>query len=122
MKMSAYHKNSDFQFYGDFTNVCIQIQEREILIPNVFSPVEDEAATGFVIKGLETLADNNFQIVNKWGREVFRGRNYKNNWTAEGLKEGSYFYLLMLKETEDAEWKVFKGYVMLLRRKNNINI
>ncbi|MFC3560381.1 T9SS type B sorting domain-containing protein [Pedobacter jamesrossensis] len=49
------------------------------------------------------------------GKEIFKRRKYKNDWTGEGLEEGNYYYLLMIKESEDSEWKTFKGYVTLLR-------
>ncbi|RZK93281.1 MAG: gliding motility-associated C-terminal domain-containing protein [Pedobacter sp.] len=115
MEMGAHHKNNGFHYYSDFTNVCIKVKQAEILIPNLFTPSEDGQAEGFEIKGLEHLADNNLYIVNQWGQEVYKSRNYKNEWTAEGLKDGNYYYLLMIQESSGAEWKAFKGYITLIR-------
>lgn len=115
--MSLQHKNKGFHYYSDVTTVCIKVAKAEILIPNLFAPSEDGDNECFEISGLEHVYDNNLYIVNCWGKEVFRARNYKNNWTAKGLKEGNYFFLLMIQESKVSEWKTFKGYISLIRKR-----
>ncbi|RZJ68365.1 MAG: hypothetical protein EOO45_14895, partial [Flavobacterium sp.] len=62
---------------------------------------------------------NELQIVNRWGNEVFRAKGYQNNWTGEGLNEGTYYYLLRVKKAGSNEVEVFKGYITLIRAFKN---
>lgn len=91
----------------------------ELLIPNLFTPNGDGNNDTFEIIGLNQFADNDLVIVNRWGNEVFRTKMYQNNWTGEGLNEGTYYYVLRTKKTASAEWKVFKGYITLIRAFKN---
>ncbi|WP_410221394.1 gliding motility-associated C-terminal domain-containing protein [Pedobacter sp.] len=86
-----------------------------LTVPNLFTPNGDGTNDAFEIRGLEMFATNDIVIVNRWGNEVFRATNYKNNWTGEGLNEGTYYYVLRVKENARSEWQVFKGYVMLAK-------
>lgn len=87
----------------------------DLFIPNLFTPNGDGNNDTFEIKGLGQFPDNELVIVNRWGNEVFRTNNYQNNWTGEGLNEGTYYYLLKARKTGATEWKVFKGYITLIR-------
>jgi gliding motility-associated-like protein/uncharacterized repeat protein (TIGR01451 family) len=85
-------------------------------VPNVFTPNGDNRNETFVIKNLDLYPDNELTIVNRWGNTVFQGKNYRNDWAATGLNEGTYFYLLKVKRESD-QWEIYKGYVTLLRNK-----
>lgn len=84
-------------------------------IPNLFTPNGDGINDTFEIRGLDLFAQNDLTIVNRWGNEVFRATGYQNNWTGEGLNEGTYFYVLRVKENSGSEWQVFKGAVMFTK-------
>ena len=58
---------------------------------------------------------NELTILNRWGSEVFKAKNYKNSnaWDGLGLNTGTYFYLL--KVNVNNEPKVYKGFITLLR-------
>jgi len=84
-------------------------------IPNVFTPNGDGNNDTFEIRGLELFAENDIIIVNRWGNEVFKQTNYKNTWTGEGLNEGTYYYILRVKEHAGDEWQIYKGYITLIR-------
>ncbi|WP_113661922.1 gliding motility-associated C-terminal domain-containing protein [Pedobacter nanyangensis] len=86
-----------------------------LTIPNLFTPNGDGVNDAFEIRGLELFAENELLIVNRWQNEVFKSKDYRNTWTGEGLNEGTYFYVLRVKETQGSEWKVFKGYITLIR-------
>lgn len=86
-----------------------------LIIPNLFTPNGDGTNETFEIRGVELFAENDLVIVNLWGNEVFKASNYQNNWTGEGLNEGTYFYVLRVKENASSEWQVFKGYITLMR-------
>ncbi|WP_158825466.1 CshA/CshB family fibrillar adhesin-related protein [Mucilaginibacter lacusdianchii] len=102
--------------YGFYTNVAtgtITINSVSLLnVPTLFTPNGDGANDTFEIRGLEQFSENELVIVNRWGNEVYHSTNYKNNWTGEGLNEGTYYYILKVKEND---WQVIKGYITLLR-------
>lgn len=87
----------------------------DLFIPNLFTPNGDGNNDRFEIRGLDQFPDNELVIVNRWGNEVFRTKNYQNNWTGEGLNEGTYYYLLKAKNNADTEYRVLKGWVTLIR-------
>ena len=63
----------------------------EITIPNVFTPNSDGFNDTFFIDGI-TGTRNTVKIWNRWGNLIFDAVNYKNNWRAEGVADGTYFY------------------------------
>lgn len=93
----------------------LEIGGEDLFIPNLFTPNGDGRNDAFEIRGLDQFPENELVIVNRWGNEVFRTTNYQNNWTGEGLNEGTYYYLLKARKTGSGEWKVFKGYVTLIQ-------
>jgi len=93
--------------------------DKEILglkIPNVITPDGDGKNDAFVIQGLQAYPQNNMVIFNRWGNEVWHstGSTYQNNWTGEGLNEGTYYYILKLRDNTGT-WQVLKGWVTLLK-------
>lgn len=84
--------------------------------PNVFTPNHDNINDFYKISGLEFYPENEFTVVNRWGNHVYERKSYKNDWTGEGLSEGTYFYVLKIKSPDD-KWEVFKGFITLIRTK-----
>ena len=95
------------------------ISGRNLFIPNLFTPNGDGTNEIFEIRGLNLFSQNDLVIVNRWGNEVYKSSNYQNNWTGEGLNEGTYYYLLRVKENASSPWQVFKGYITLIRAFKN---
>ncbi len=89
-------------------------QVNPLIVPNVFTPNGDGVNDTFFIPGLETYTENEITIINRWGNDVYEKKNYKNDWTGNGLVEGTYFYILRAK-TLAGVWDVYKGYVTLIR-------
>ncbi|KQC00063.1 gliding motility-associated C-terminal domain-containing protein, partial [Pedobacter sp. Hv1] len=87
----------------------------ELKIPNLFTPNGDGKNDMFEIIGLSQFRENSLVIVNRWENQVYHATNYQNNWTGEGLNEGTYFYLLKVKRTDNSEWVIYKGYITLVR-------
>ena len=87
----------------------------ELKIPTLFSPNGDGVNDEFVIKDLGDYAQNELIVINRWGNEVYRQADYKNNWSGTGLNEGTYFYILRLKKSNGESWLIKKGYVTLIR-------
>ncbi|WP_197082434.1 gliding motility-associated C-terminal domain-containing protein, partial [Pedobacter sp. BMA] len=95
------------------------IKGDELLIPNLFTPNGDGRNDTFEIRGLTEFAENEITIVNRWGNQVYHAKNYRNNWSGEGLNEGTYYYLVKVRKAGSFEWKVFSGYVTLIRAFKN---
>jgi gliding motility-associated-like protein/uncharacterized repeat protein (TIGR01451 family) len=85
-------------------------------IPNVFTPNGDGLNDTFTIKDLPKYPENELLVFNRWGNSVFQEKNYHNEWTAQNLSEGTYFYILKIKSSAGI-WEDYHGYLTLLRRK-----
>ncbi|RXK83556.1 T9SS type B sorting domain-containing protein [Filimonas effusa] len=95
------------------------VHQKEVLavhIPNVITPNGDGVNDQLIIKGLEQYAENELIILNRWGNHVFEQKRYMHNWDGNGLSEGTYFYLLRIKD-RSGQWQELKGYVTLVRPK-----
>jgi gliding motility-associated-like protein/uncharacterized repeat protein (TIGR01451 family) len=96
-------------------NVATNVQQVDhLVVPNVFTPNGDGVNDAFYIPGLDTYSETQLNIINRWGSTVYEKKNYQNDWTGDGLAEGTYFYVLKVK-TLAGIWDVYKGYVTLLR-------
>jgi gliding motility-associated-like protein len=86
----------------------------EIKVPNVITPNGDGSNDFFVIENIERLESSYLRIYNRWGKIVFSSKNYKNDWNAEGLSDGVYFWQIDYKTffREATE----KGTVTVLRK------
>lgn len=85
-----------------------------IKIPNVFTPNGDGKNETFFIEKLDRYTENQLTIINRWGSTVYEKNGYLNDWTANGLVDGTYFYVLKVK-TASGQWQEFKGYVTVMR-------
>lgn len=93
--------------------VYMKIVPRDLYIPNVFTPNEDGKNDNYVITGLEAYDRVELIIVDRFGKELFRADSYANEWTGEGLKEGTYFYNVTAFKGADS--RLYKGSVLLKR-------
>ena len=84
--------------------------EPELTIPNIITPNNDGVNDVFVISGLGTLVWE-LSIFNRWGKQVYHSREYKNDWSGAELPEAVYFYLLKHQESGQA----FKGFLEIHR-------
>ncbi len=75
--------------------VKVIIEESLFAIPNVFTPNNDGKNEVFFIENLPEKGAY-LRISNRWGKTVFETSNYQNDWKAEGLSDGVYFYLLQI--------------------------
>lgn len=91
-----------------------ELASNNLVFPNVFSPNNDGNNDTWVVKNLEKYSDNDLTIINRWGNEVYKARSYQNNWTGDGLSEGTYYYIVRAKLCDGTD-QMFKGYVMIVR-------
>ena len=100
-------------------NIAQNIQQiNPLSVPNVFTPNGDGINDTFTIPGLDAYSESELIVMNSTGSSVYNKKNYMNDWTGDGLPEGTYFYILKVKSTEGV-WDAYKGYVTLLRTKLN---
>lgn len=86
----------------------------ELVFSNVFTPNGDGLNEYFKVGGLDSYTGSELYVYNRWGTQVYASKDYKNDWTGNGLNEGTYYYLLRVK-TSSEETKSFKGWVQILR-------
>ena len=75
----------------------------------MISPNGDQANDYFVIRNIEYWS-NELSIYSRWGNKVYSVNNYKNQWKADDLPDGTYFYVLKLNDGTE-----HTGHVSVLR-------
>lgn len=93
--------------------VINESQPVSITIPNVFTPNGDGVNDQFIILGIEDCEQHRLIIKNRAGKIVYQSTQYHNDWTAEGLPEGAYFYQFAYKVNGIEE--VRSGALTILR-------
>ncbi|RDC64679.1 ice-binding family protein [Adhaeribacter pallidiroseus] len=88
--------------------------DANLIFPTAFTPNGDDKNETWVIDNLLKFPENEVQVINRWGNEVYRAKNYQNDWRANGLGEATYFYVLRVKLC-DSTTKVYRGYITVVR-------
>ncbi|MBC5994941.1 T9SS type B sorting domain-containing protein [Pontibacter cellulosilyticus] len=101
-KLSAYNQHCE-------ANDEIRIKFKDcvggLFVPNIITPNGDGLNDVFFVHGL--MEDNwELKIYSRWGKEVYRANNYKNDWAPPAAAgTGVYFYHL----THPATGRTYKG-------------
>ena len=86
--------------------VRIPIKEAQLKIPSVITPNGDGKNDLFLILNEkktgspeDTKITNEFQnmelvIFDRWGRKIYESSDYKSDWSAKGIPDGTYYYML----------------------------
>jgi len=90
----------------------IQSNACEVKIPNVFTPNGGQGNDSFEIEGLEKYSGAELTVFNRWGQKVYESTNYRNDWRANDLSDGTYWYVLILPYGIKTE---YKGTIEILR-------
>ena len=93
-------KDSDNDGIGDECDVM------GIIVPNGFSPNDDNINDTWVIENITSFPKNVVKVFNRWGNKVFEANNYQNNWDGKSrdalgskrLPVGAYLYIIELNE------------------------
>ncbi len=86
-------------------------------VPTIITPNGDNTNDDFIIPCLATedYPDNQVIIYNQWGDEVYRSKNYQNDWSGtyngENLPVGTYFWLVDFNKGE----KPSAGFLVIER-------
>jgi len=111
----TYRVKDAFGYYTNVATATLNANFFDVTVPNLFTPNGDGINDTFEIRGLNQYQENELSIVNRWGNEVYHAKGYQNNWTGEGLNEGTYYYLLRIKKPGSNDFQVLKGYITLIR-------
>ena len=95
-----------------------------LIIPNAFSPNNDDFNDYFIIVNLEQYENNNIIIFNRWGDKVYEASPYLNDWDGSSDKakfvvsgnkvvDGTYYYILNLNEKDK---EPINGFIDLRRK------
>ena len=95
---------------GDSDMATMEIVGCDVEFVNVFSPNGDGLNEELTFKYLSSFPGNQLLIFDRWGNEVYQKLDYGNNWRADGLDEGTYYYVLTIPSKE-----TMSGSFMLLR-------
>lgn len=84
-------------------------------MPNVITPDGDGKNDVLKIPGIKAYPENTLSVFNRWGNEVWHSNGvYQENWSGEGLNEGTYYFKLSLKD-KTGKWVTFIKWVTLLK-------
>lgn len=90
-------------------------QVRSFFIPNVITPGKlDGKNDTFEIRGLQRFASSSLTILNRNGDHVYESDEYQNDWAANGLNAGSFYYVLVITDSQGVE-QVYKGWVQVIK-------
>ena len=81
---------------------------------NVFTPNGDGHNDTFLIKNVQNYHNSRLVVVNRAGHTVFDQVGYQNDWTAENLPSGVYYFSLNLNEPRN-EQQLYNGIVTILK-------
>ena len=101
-----------------WSNIACVTFVPELYPYNIITPNDDGLNDVFVIENIEHYPNAVLTIFNRWGRQIFKTRTYKNNW--EGMSNGkilpnsTYYYVLELNEPRSVQ-KTVNGTISIFR-------
>jgi gliding motility-associated-like protein len=64
------------------------------------TPNNDGKNETLAFEFLEFYPENELKVFNRWGALIYEKKGYDNSWTASGFSDGTYFYILDLKNEQ----------------------
>ncbi|MET4105522.1 gliding motility-associated C-terminal domain-containing protein [Hymenobacter sp. UYP22] len=80
----------------------------EVFVPNIITPNHDDKNETFIPRF--SCRPARLQVFTRWGNKVFETDTYRNDWRADNLPDGLYYYHL-----KDADGRAIKGWVTVER-------
>ncbi|WP_448519240.1 Ig-like domain-containing protein [Rhodoflexus sp.] len=81
-------------------SITIVVEPIDITIrpkQQVISPNGDGINDTWVVEHLDKYEGHLLRVMDRWGRTVFETSQYRNDWNAEGLPDGVYYYRLEVR-------------------------
>lgn len=102
------------------TNIFVGLDsddDCELIFYSGITPNGDGKNDIWIIENIEQFPDNDIQIFNRWGQQVWEGSNYDNttvvweglNSSGDEMADATYFYVAVVSG------KTYKGWVELTR-------
>jgi gliding motility-associated-like protein len=88
----------------------INVEIRELFIPNLITPNADNHNDSFEITKTNG-AEIEVEFFNIWGSSIYKNLNYKNDWGGNNLSDGVYYYII----TDQKCNKDYKGWFHLIK-------
>ncbi|MDJ1480762.1 gliding motility-associated C-terminal domain-containing protein [Cytophagaceae bacterium YF14B1] len=96
--------------------IIIELDTSKLKIPNVITPDKDINLTNETFKVTGTRSTLKLIICNRWGQEVYTSADYQNDWVADNLPDGLYYYYVSSAENC---FPPQKGWLHVLRGPQN---
>jgi len=84
----------------------------EIAAPNVMTPNNDGKNDVFLVEGLDIQSPLKLEIYNRLGRRVYRNDDYQNEFDADNLSYGTYYYTLEIPDFSSCT--TMKGWLLII--------
>ncbi len=91
-------------------NFELEVRVCDTTIPNIFSPNNDGVNDSFFIRGWEGFRNSRLEVYNRWGTLVYENDDYRSDWRANDVAEGTYFYIYYRSDGE-----TFSGTLQIVR-------
>jgi gliding motility-associated-like protein len=93
----------------------VVIAVKDIITQTVITPNEDGLNDVLIFPGLIAFPGSTIIIYNRWGSEVYRNADYKNDWNGKDnknrdLQEDTYYYVLRI-----SNGRILKGFIEIKR-------
>ncbi|WP_185096823.1 Calx-beta domain-containing protein [Chitinophaga barathri] len=98
---------------NNIASASTAIEGFDLSFPNVITPNGDGKNERLIIGGLEKYPGSRIQVFNRWGGQVYRSNDYRNDWNGSDLNESTYYYILEVKRPDGI--KTYKGWVLIVR-------
>lgn len=85
-----------------------------LFIPNVIKPDGDGRNETFVIRASHRFERVELSLFNRWGDIVYTSSDYQNDWYAQGLLAGTYYYQVTGIGFDKKEQQ-YKGWVQVIK-------
>ena len=97
-----------------YDSIAVETLDCALYPPNIIRPNGDGINDYFNIINLYQLDYNwSLEVYNRWGQKIYSSSLYQNDWKADNISDGVYFYILRSTETTNS----YKGSVTVLRGK-----
>jgi PKD repeat protein len=109
VKLTAFRQNPSCSDKDSST--VIKLVKRTFILPNIITVQnKDGKNDALVFKGIK---DGVWQVTifNRWGKIVYDDKAYKNDWKAEDVSSGVYFYLLQNPNRD----RKFRGWLDVMK-------
>jgi len=86
------------------------VEVGDVFVPNIFTPNNDSENKNETFVPLFSCQPAALKVFNRWGTKVYETEVYRNDWHADNLPDGVYYYHL-----RDADGRQAKGWVEVRR-------